>query len=83
MKDLKELNVLFCQEWGLLIMDVRKRKGLSITELARDAGITAMHLTHIEKGDRTCSPLIMYLISTALDESHSKLMNQAYENIQK
>lgn len=45
---------------------IRERSGLSISALAREAGISQPHLTNIEKGDRQASPDVLVKLATAL-----------------
>ncbi len=45
---------------------MRERAGLSVTELAREVGISQPHLTNIERSDRQPSPDVLVRIAGAL-----------------
>ncbi len=51
---------------GTALRSIRVRAGLSVTELAREVGISQPHLTNIERGDRQPSPEVLVKLAEAL-----------------
>lgn len=45
---------------------IRERSGLSVTELARIAGLSQPHLSNIETGKRQASPAVLRHLADAL-----------------
>lgn len=48
------------------VLEFRKREGLTITSLAKAAGISQGSMSHIENGTRLPSPPVVKAIATAL-----------------
>lgn len=59
---------------GNMIARIRKDKGMSKTELAKETNINIGHLTHIEKGERNPSHKALRSICRALGVPHQPLM---------
>ncbi len=51
---------------GTALRRMRERSGLSVTALAREAGISQPHLTNIETGDRQPSPEVLVRLAAVL-----------------
>jgi len=45
---------------------IRERSGLSVSELARTAGLSQPHLSNIETGKRQASPAVLRQLADAL-----------------
>lgn len=58
---------------GNLIARIRKEKGISKTQLAKETGINIGHLTHIEKGTRKPSHKALKSIAFSLGVPYQKL----------
>lgn len=50
----------------ILVKDVRQQKGITIACLARKSGVSAAHLSDIEKNFKSPSLLVMVKIAKAL-----------------
>ena len=51
----------------ILIREVRRQKGMTISGLSRKSGVSAAHLSDIEKDFKSPSLLVMVRIAKALD----------------
>lgn len=51
----------------ILIREVRQQKGMTISGLSRKSGVSAAHLSDIEKDFKSPSLLVMVRIAKALD----------------
>lgn len=51
----------------ILIREVRRQKGMTISGLSRKSGVSAAHLSDIEKDFKSHSLLVMVRIAKALD----------------
>lgn len=51
----------------ILIKEVRRQKGMTISGLSRKSGVSAAHLSDIEKDFKSPSLLVMVRIAKALD----------------
>ena len=60
---------------GNMIAMIRKKKGITKTELAEATGINIGHLTHIEKGERNPSHKALYSICSALNIPFEELLH--------
>ena len=59
------------------IREYRKMQGITLTKLAKEAGITAGYLCHLEKGRRTNpSVIIMERIAKVLNKTVSEIFFQ-------
>lgn len=66
------------KELGAELRAVRGFKGLSLTAVAEDAGISATYLQKLERGEvEAPSPHRLHALSEALDISYTKLMELA------
>ena len=59
---------------GNMISKIRKEKGITKTELARQTDINIGHLTHIEKGERNPSHKALKSICYALNVPYQELL---------
>ena len=59
----------------VLIKDLRKERGISQAELAREIGIGRPYLSQIESGDRKIPDGLKLRIATALDVDEASLVN--------
>ena len=50
----------------ILVKDIRQQKGMTIAGLARKSGVSAAHLSDIEKNFKSPSLLVMVRIAKAL-----------------
>lgn len=57
----------------ILIKDVRQQKGMTIAGLARKSGVSAAHLSDIEKNFKSPSLLVMVRIAKALNVEITEL----------
>ena len=57
----------------ILIKDVRQQKGMTIAGLARKSGVSAAHLSDIEKNFKSPSLLLMVRIAKALNVEITEL----------
>ena len=63
---------------GKLLNEVRTLKGLSLSKVAKPAGISPAYLQKLEKGEvMTPSPRILHDLSEALEVSYTNLMKLA------
>lgn len=60
---------------GNMIAMIRRKKGITKTELSELTGINIGHLTHIEKGERNPSHKALYSICKALDIPFEELLH--------
>ena len=51
---------------GHALRAIRERSGMSVTELARQAGTSQPHLSNIEGGRRSASPALVRQLATVL-----------------
>ena len=51
----------------ILIREVRRQKGMTISGLSRKSGVSAAHLSDIEKDFKSPSLLVMVRLAKALD----------------
>ena len=51
----------------ILIREVRRQKGMTISGLSRKSGVSAAHLSDIEKDFKSPSLLVMVRIAKAID----------------
>ena len=51
----------------ILIREVRRQKGMTISGLSRKSGVSSAHLSDIEKDFKSPSLLVMVRIAKALD----------------
>jgi len=65
------MNII--KQLGMRIRYLRKEKGLSIEDLALEAGINKNYLSDLERGRRNPSLIILNRIAVALDISLSVL----------
>ena len=61
---------------GPTVRALRKRKGWSLCELARQAGVTKSHLSYVENGKRTMSIPLAEKVATALGMKLSSLIRK-------
>ena len=59
---------------GNMISKIRKEKGITKTQLAKQTGINIGHLSHIEKGERNPSHKALKAISSALNVPYQQLL---------
>ncbi|MGN1327778.1 MAG: helix-turn-helix domain-containing protein [Clostridia bacterium] len=57
----------------MLIKEVRQEKGMTISALSRRSGVSAAHLSDIEKNFKSPSLLVMVRIAKALDVEITEL----------
>lgn len=57
----------------ILVKDVRQQKGMTIAGLARKSGVSAAHLSDIEKNFKSPSLLVMVRIAKALNVEITEL----------
>ncbi len=57
----------------ILIREVRRQKGMTISGLSRKSGVSAAHLSDIEKDFKSPSLLVMVRIAKALDVDITEL----------
>lgn len=57
----------------ILIKDVREQRGMSISSLAKKSGVSAAHLSDIEKSFKSPSLLVMVRIAKALNVEITEL----------
>lgn len=57
----------------MLVKDVRREKGMTIALLSRKSGVSAAHLSDIEKNFKSPSLLVMVRIAKALDVDITEL----------
>ena len=57
----------------ILVKDVRQQKGMTIAGLARKSGVSAAHLSDIEKNFKSPSLLVMVRIARALNVEITEL----------
>lgn len=57
----------------ILVRDVRRQKGITIAGLARKSGVSAAHLSDIEKNFKSPSLLVMVRIAKALNVEITEL----------
>ncbi len=57
----------------MLVKEVRQEKNMTITALSRRSGVSAAHLSDIEKNFKSPSLLVMVRIAKALDVDITKL----------
>lgn len=57
----------------ILVRDIRLKKGMTIACLARKSGVSAAHLSDIEKNLKSPSLLVMVRIAKALDTEITEL----------
>lgn len=57
----------------MLIKEVRQEKGMTISALSRRSGVSAAHLSDIEKSFKSPSLLVMVRIAKALDVEITEL----------
>lgn len=57
----------FLADLGARIREIRRRRGVSITELAERTGISASFLSQLERGLKACSLMTLHRISVALN----------------
>lgn len=60
---------------GQVIRDVRKRKGLTQSDLAKAAGLSTMSIRRYENGERTIPESTLQVIANALDYPFDELMS--------
>lgn len=60
---------------GNMIAMIRRKKGITKTELAEMTGINIGHLTHIEKGERNPSHKALYSICEALEIPFEEMLH--------
>lgn len=66
------------KQFGEYMRSLRKRKGLTISQLEELTGISNAYISQIETGKkRTPSPEILQKLSNHLDVSHEHLMQEA------
>ena len=63
----KNLEIVLLQGLGERIKDIRKRKGLSLTQLSHDCNMEKASLSRIESGKVNISYLTLYRLSRCLD----------------
>ena len=62
--------------FGYKIREVRQERGLSMSQLARDAGVSKSYLSQIENGNsKQPSATILLKIATALDSTLAHIIN--------
>jgi transcriptional regulator with XRE-family HTH domain len=59
---------------GNMISKIRKEKGITKTQLAKQTDINIGHLTHIEKGERNPSHKALKEICNALEVPYQQLL---------
>lgn len=57
----------------ILIKEIRQEKGLTIAALSRKSGVSAAHLSDIEKNFKSPSLLVMVRVAKALDADITEL----------
>lgn len=57
----------------ILVKDIRQQKGMTIAGLARKSGVSAAHLSDIEKNFKSPSLLVMVRIARALNVEITEL----------
>lgn len=57
----------------ILVKDVRLKKGVTISALAKKSGVSAAHLSDIEKNFKSPSLLVMVRIAKALNVDITEL----------
>lgn len=57
----------------MLIKDIRQEKGMTIAALSRKSGVSAAHLSDIEKNFKSPSLLVMVRVAKALDVNITEL----------
>ncbi len=57
----------------ILVKDVRRQKGMTIAGLSRKSGVSAAHLSDIEKNFKSPSLLVMVRIAKALNVDITEL----------
>jgi transcriptional regulator with XRE-family HTH domain len=57
----------------MLVKEVRQEKNMTITALSRRSGVSAAHLSDIEKNFKSPSLLVMVRIAKALDVDITEL----------
>lgn len=66
------------KEFGQYLRTLRKAQGLTIDELAAEAGVSGSYISQIENGKKGIpSPQLLQQIHTILDVSHEHLMEKA------
>lgn len=60
---------------------IRERSGLSVTELARIAGLSQPHLSNIETGKRQASPAVLRHLADALRVPLLALINDPTDEL--
>ncbi len=51
----------------MLIKDIRQEKGMTIAALSKKSGVSASHLSDVEKSFKSPSLLVMVRVAKALD----------------
>ena len=51
----------------IIIKDIRKKKNISLSNLARKSGISVSHLSDVENNRKVPSILVMVLVAKALE----------------
>ncbi len=57
----------------ILIKEEREKKGMTLSKLSKKSGVSAAHLSDIEKNFKSPSLLVMVKIAKALDVEITKL----------
>ena len=57
----------------ILIKEEREKKGMTLSKLSKKSGVSAAHLSEIEKKFKSPSLLVMVKIAKALDVEITKL----------
>lgn len=66
---------------GATIRALRERTGLTLTELARGADVTAAHIVNIEKGRRRLTPKACEAIAATLNVPVKAIIVPGYDRI--
>jgi transcriptional regulator with XRE-family HTH domain len=62
------------KEIGARLQKVRKEAGLSQEELAHEAGLDRTYISHVERGTRNPTVIVLFKIAKALKTTPSKIL---------
>ena len=75
-----ELDIHDPAHFGLLARELRRRRNMTLDELARQSGLSKGHLSRFERGEKLISVAALMRVAKALDTSVSTLIGEHVED---
>ena len=66
------------QQIGARIQKIRKEAGLSQEDLALEADLDRTYISHVERGTRNPTVIVIFKIAKALDTTPSEILKDLY-----